>query len=354
METSHVSSRAKQCLISFQRLHDALTVSEINDQLQPIINETSERFAVWASNLGAYHEPSDPRSADYRLREASSVSKLISQYLDELLDVLEDATNIANGKRPDASLLEEAGPLDYAEDEKGFQETEESELAELCAITSDIITSLLKVSILIRQSTDRDRYAKATASGDSPFLRHIDIQRIGERFPKIGNKRQSDCEDGSDEHAWLRERLGNANVHRRQYLRYIRDHYNRLANAPPNLQAPRLLSAANQPPLTLAARQPSQAPSSRPTLAPTDSSTLNISRLPQDISEQVLEQQDDADDALSFISSQNLLESDDMETKHRVVRLEEISNGHLQFECPYCRGIIQPKTHAKWKQVTRF
>lgn len=65
---------------------------------------------------------------------------------------------------------------------------------------------------------------------------------------------------------------------------------------------------------------------------------MNILKLPQDISKLVLEQQNDFDDAVSFVSSQNLMESEDSEIKHRVVRLEEISNGLLQFECPYCRA----------------
>jgi hypothetical protein len=283
------------------------------------------------------------------LREAFSVAKLIAQNLDELLDVLENATDIAEGSRPDASLLEEAGMLDHPEDEEDIPETENSELGELCLMTSDIVTYLLKVSMLIRQSSDRDRYAKAAASGDPPFLRDVDIQRIGERFPKIRDRRTSCVRDGVDEHAWLRERLGNANAQRRQYLRYIRDHYNRLANTPSDSKAPGLLSAANQPASASAPKPPSQVSSSRPTLAPTDSSTVNISKLPQNISEQVLEQQDDADEALSLVSSQDLVETEDTETKHRVERLDAISNGRLQFECPYCRGIIQPGTHSKWK-----
>lgn len=207
METSQVSRRAKQCLERFQGLHNALTASKDNDHFRPIIRESSERFAVWAPNLGTCHEPSDHRPADYRLREATSISRLIAQTLDELLDVLKDAADIVDGSQPDASLLEEAGAFDYPEDEEGIPDTEESELGKLCAMTSDITTSLLKVSILIRQSTDRDRYAKAAASRDPPFLRDIDIRRIGERFPKIRDKRQPDIEDESDDHAWLREDL---------------------------------------------------------------------------------------------------------------------------------------------------
>jgi hypothetical protein len=113
------------------------------------------------------------------------------------------------------------------------------------------------------------------------------------------------------------------------------------------------LSAANQPALTSAFRPPSYVPSSRQTLALTESSTVNISKLPQDISEQILEQQDDVDDALSFVSSRDFADSEDAETKHRIVPLEEISNGHFQFECPYCRGIVQPGTRSRWKQVTQ-
>jgi len=352
METSQISPRAKQCAARFERLHCALAASKDKDHLQPIIRESSERFAVWASNLGACHEPSNHISADYRLREALSVSRLIAQNLDELLDVLENVTDIVNGGRPDASLLEETRPLEYPEDEEGIPATEENELSELCGMTADIITSLLKVSMLIRQSTNRDRYAKAAASGDPPFLRNIDIQRIGERFPKIKDQGRVVGGNGTDKHAWLRERLGSANVQRRQYLRYIRDHHNRLANAPTIPQAPKLLSAANQPAMTSAPRPPSHVPSSRPTLAPTESSTVNISKLPQGISEQILDQLDDVDDALSFVSAQDLVDNEDAEIKHRVLRLEEISNGHFQFECPYCRGIIQPGTHPKWKYVT--
>lgn len=95
---------------------------------------------------------------------------------------------------------------------------EVTELGEIFQSLADSISSLFKISLLIRGATPRDRYAKAATSVKQPFDDSFDISHCGHKHPKLEKK----------ENQWLRNRLGQAITQRRQYLKYCRDHHDRL------------------------------------------------------------------------------------------------------------------------------
>lgn len=209
-----------------------------------------------------------------------------------------------------------------------------SELQELCASVPEIITSLFKVSILIRQSTKRDRYAKAAAASYDQFLPDFDIQHVGDKFPKVLDER------------WLQERLGHAITTRRQYLRYTRDHHDKIALAPAILIDVEV--HGTQQAATVGPSHPSENTRSGPqTLAQTTASTLEepvtVSSPIYDLDD---EAQDDRSEATSFVSS---METDGETGELRVVRLQELQKNGEEFECPYCRGIVKARRQRAWK-----
>jgi hypothetical protein len=92
-------------------------------------------------------------------------------------------------------------------------------------VATECIRSLLRISILIRKATPRDRFAKALQVVDRngyEFMDQFDINHVLERYPKLGKP----------ESRGLCERLGRAITKRRQFLRYARRHKSRVAGDP--------------------------------------------------------------------------------------------------------------------------
>lgn len=162
---------------------------------------------LWASNLGSLHPGIDRRSADYRLREAPEVIERIVELLDELTEINSDILEIVSGGRTNREI---------SESDDDFESSDE--LSELNLSVNDIITSLFKVSMLVKKATTRDRYAKAASAKEAAFLAEFDIRHVADKYPKLRTQ------------PWLLERLGNAITQRRQFLRYCRNHKHRIAH----------------------------------------------------------------------------------------------------------------------------
>jgi hypothetical protein len=76
-----------------------------------------------------------------------------------------------------------------------------SEIYEIFLSIPETITSLFKLSMLIRNNSSRDQYVKALVSASkAPFDDRFDIDRVGNKFPRLYR----------NDKAWLRVRLGKA------------------------------------------------------------------------------------------------------------------------------------------------
>lgn len=93
---------------------------------------------------------------------------------------------------------------------------ETSELDGLCTAIGSSNASLMKLSMLIRDSSNRDDYLKAASRYNtwdpSPYIGHV--------REKYGSAKGS-----SD---WLVDRLGKSILRRRQFLRYREEHHGKL------------------------------------------------------------------------------------------------------------------------------
>ncbi|KAK4892803.1 hypothetical protein LTR27_008717 [Elasticomyces elasticus] len=185
------------------------------------ILDNSSRFNIWVGNIGARYPAADPRSADHRLRDAPRPASRILDILRDLCETNHELLNILLGHRQDASNVDVEDAEDDSDHDEAFDlevvENPISEAHELCLTVADSITSLMKVSVLIRKATPRDKYAKAAAKKAMPEWTLSDRSHVGDKFPKAKDQR------------WLVERLGDAITARRQFLRYSQEHHERLA-----------------------------------------------------------------------------------------------------------------------------
>lgn len=221
MESANLESRgriaeaAAKCASSFEAIATGNREYQHESSAKVHLADCLSRFRIWASNLGAWHASSDKRSASHRLRDAPEVEDRIVELLEELTETSEDILHIVSGDQANRSI----GDSDDGSDESGEdREDGQDELSELWLSVGDIITSLMKVSMLVRKATGRDRYLKAASATGDPFLEDFDKRHVADKFPK------------AREQPWLIDRLGAAITQRRQFLRYSRDHRHRIGH----------------------------------------------------------------------------------------------------------------------------
>jgi SepF-like predicted cell division protein (DUF552 family) len=136
--------------------------------------------------------------------------------LDNLKESLIDSSSIVSGSEPNETW--EVGAISDSEDEAPVKPSEierTSDLDELIKAIKAANISLMKMSMVIRNSPSRDDYLKAATRYS--FDPRYDIGHVMEKHGSA--KRSSD---------WLLERLGKAITRRRQYLKYREDHHGKL------------------------------------------------------------------------------------------------------------------------------
>lgn len=223
---------------------------------------------------------------------------------------------------------------------------EKDEASDILDVASECIRSLLKISILIRKATPRDRFAKALDGRENPFIDQFDINYVGERYPKLARP-------GS---RWLRERLGRAITKRRQFLRYTREHGTRIAGGSKGREPNNVPSSAaleEDDDIDLSPNAPSAigtelATVSMATTRPsTKASTLDIARL-----DSLRDDETADDDARSFVSAgSSFQEGTDGDTRLRLPSLANLRpNSSAEFECRFCLGIQTFKHEWSWRR----
>src|SRR5271154_4185589 len=95
-----------------------------------------------------------------------------------------------------------------------------SELRDLLNTVGTLKKELFKLSIVLRNPTPFDRYAKAKSIGT--YDTQFDIDYVRNKSPYL-------LRLGAE---WLIERLGKANTRRREFLKYCEKHREKLAYVP--------------------------------------------------------------------------------------------------------------------------
>jgi len=58
--------------------------------IEEAVTDVSERFALWARNIGAFHPQKSQLSLESRLRDAPEIRDWVCELLDDLADALTD------------------------------------------------------------------------------------------------------------------------------------------------------------------------------------------------------------------------------------------------------------------------
>ncbi|KAH4061772.1 hypothetical protein HBH50_214750 [Parastagonospora nodorum] len=315
----------------------ALRATDLEDQ--------SARFQLWAGNLGAFQRLPASASLDYRLRGSPKIAMQILELLQDLEETCGHVRAIALGERAnrrsnpetegmdadEGSQSEETdNESDLMDDDSDEQEENLSEAEELFESIKDTLGSLFRLAVVIRNSSPRDRYARALG-GNNPFNEQFDVAHVREKFPKLN----------VDSNVWLRDRLGKAIAQRRQYLFYAREHRYKLGKEPVELWKP----AVEVPKALLQAQsQAARTSDSRPvtTVADTTASTLFLQETPQI----EMDFRDDQSQT-SFAFSNGGEESQD---KIKLPRLSEVAKGQASFECPFCWTMQAIRKENAWRK----
>lgn len=78
---SEKSHEVKRGILS---LLESLKTKDQEDQHMTVLEDLFYRFKLWASNLGAFHQPAKKISLDYRLSDSPQIRDNIYKHLDDL------------------------------------------------------------------------------------------------------------------------------------------------------------------------------------------------------------------------------------------------------------------------------
>ena len=203
-----------------------------------------------------------------------------------------------------------------------------SEICELFETCQDYITCIFRLSVAIRKATNRDKYETSARRREDPYDELFDIAHVGHKFPKV-----------HDEQPWLEARLGRAITRRREFLRYSREHGQRLGRGVVRFEESQIpqvdlrrpsLQGENVNPLPTVADAPDQRES---TMGSTKATTLDaalLNAVQQEPSEATVDSEaSESSYATTEITAEN-------EGELRVPPLPENGGNGREFDCPYC------------------
>ncbi|KAK0713235.1 hypothetical protein B0T26DRAFT_677595 [Lasiosphaeria miniovina] len=287
-------------------------------------------------------------SLEYRPRDVPEVFREVLSLLDELSEAVGDGNE-----------------SDFEDDDREDLGAVTDEAPDILDIASDCVGNLFRISMLIRKATPRDRFAKTLQDRRHPFMDQFDINYVQERYPRLAHPGKR----------WLLERLGRAITNRRQYLRYCREHKERLeqpcierssasANVAPvaellnNLSDPNRVGphaarqenfeSVEQPSTNL----PNKAPQSLWAEPSTKASTLDNTRLkvimgqPDDYNGD-----EDEDDGRTYSSAASSVCLEEDGAPLLLPSLGDVSQGSPEFECILCRGIKRFTREKTWRRL---
>ena len=220
------------------------------------------------------------------------------------------------------------------DDEQSQQTTE---LHELLLATTQFITSLLKLSIVIRNPAPKDIYAKSALA--TPMDSTYDIGHVWQKYPQIRNS------------PWLINRLGKAITRRREFFHYRERHRKKLSRNTIDLESDNgsesMIERQLEPIASLAGHsQKDTHPSFLSTTAPTVSFLPTQASVLED--EKIVQMEELSDAGQSETSFATSVGENDEDALRPPPRPKEAADGK-PFECPYCFVIFIARSNKIWK-----
>ena len=218
-----------------------------------------------------------------------------------------------------------------------------TELQELLRSIIEAITSLLKLSIVIRNPLPRDRYAKS--AGMPPLNSSYDIAHVRHKYPKTeGTGAEGEVKDD-----WLLKRLGKAITSRRQFLRYRRDHREKLSRPSRNVEKREGVSKP-QPRFDASGWVETSSRATRTVISDVaPSSTLPQTKASTYVTDDSEDKIEELSDAGQSESSYATTVSEEADSILLVPPMPKEAADEVPFECPYCFTIQTVIDYSAWK-----
>ncbi|CAN9280634.1 unnamed protein product [Alternaria alternata] len=345
---------------AFQKaLHGDL---HLDNEIRQQLAAESERFELWATNLGLF--VAGHGSLDYRTRQAENIKGMLHRFLSALVSSLSEVVEYAAAQRQ--SLIDDKVPLNRTSSDDGWED-DESDLDLLISSIRDPVDRLYKLSTWIRNPSSRFTSPKVLQHTKVDLDTNVDLLRayqpfdedyitslfseyqlekartedVGEplgastqdEFEPVRTLPSEDNNNPDSGNAYLIARMVRANFRRRQLFSYWKRHHEKLT-----------LHSASREELVNAGN-----PAARPGRPPMEQKILNRGLIPlAAVSQSVTT-------ATLFKSPQQLVIRDDRSTVSvstyapsmykpdrepvQFPRPPSISPDNNFFECPFCYTI---------------
>jgi hypothetical protein len=322
-----IATHVQQCFSHFHQTCASFSMAEVSIKRKAgsfSLEDQLGRFRLWCGDVAAHQRGRS--SLDYKLREASHIREGVIRLLMHLDSILEEANDIIMGHRTPWEDLSESDSETDEEDpvEPQNNVSEVTELQQLISNTAEVVTCLMRLSIAIRNPAPHNQY-KESRHIDMSYFEKFDIEHVCAKFPNAP--------------AYLTERLGAAISRRRQYLRYRKDHQERLKQGLEQTELPQAIYEHKETSVGQSERIESTVVSSIPLAMRTSGPTIQVEK--HDYYEDVLSQ-------TSYASSNN------DPVKLRPPPLPEQGHNGEPFECPLCCRLSSVSQTSAWhKHVFR-
>ena len=203
MATS-ISAIIVPCLKSFNQIQEQVERLDYSREAEVSAASWRDelgRLRVWAANIGAHQ--TGQSSLDFRLRDASHISKQITKLLRDLEQSLHDILDELSGDQPDG----------FEDDDSSPGEESTTELQQLHEEVINITDCLYQLSMLIRKPAEHDVLI-GSQPGDMTQFEFYDKEHVRNLHPRTEEP--------------ISQRLGSAITRRRRYLCYRERHHKKL------------------------------------------------------------------------------------------------------------------------------
>ncbi|KAK4085499.1 uncharacterized protein Triagg1_489 [Trichoderma aggressivum f. europaeum] len=285
----------------------------LNDIYSRDAIDALDRFSLWAGSLGALREPNSKLSIEYRLAEAPEIRNEIHRQLDYLLEAIDDVATVVQKRQANYELQEDEKDMEHFDGPGDTQAGPSEEIRMNLELISESLRMLFRIAVLVRKASPDNRFERAVNSSKCTFPPTFDIEHVKEKFSKLKAKEQS----------WLAERLGKAIAGRRQFIKYCRDHRDRLALDDDNIEAE----------------------SATTVMQSSKATTLNPEKIRVHAATNFAV--DDYEDEVVSILS--ISTTTDVLSTLALPRLADLSKDGEAFECPICFTLRSIKGERSWR-----
>ncbi|KAK8024505.1 hypothetical protein PG993_012571, partial [Apiospora rasikravindrae] len=292
---------ASSSLSIFERCH-AIKQSLFDLESAPdadVSRRTSDlkaRFELWAGNLGAFHQPTQRLSLDARLANSPDIRDEIARHLQDITE---------------AAIELKTGPEAIPPGEVHYSQTDRDSPVDECGVLIEVISQslafLFRLAVLVKAPGSESRWNRAMQR-TGPFPDHFDYDHVLSKYPYME----------TDSGRQLAKRVAQANVKRRQFIKYCRDHTAHLSTE----------------------KRPSND-------GVTEHVSSKATTLPPGMDLNTLAAEEFDDDVDSLMTASTTF---DNETKLRLPLLNTLSTQGEAFQCPICHTLKQFDREKSWKK----